>query len=123
MEIFEVLYSIFIMNRADATNYDYTKCRSIDFLREAQLKLKSKRWLLRVPLYERDWRVPLMEELGVDYRLDSTHCTEYTQESFAKEMGQAGVEIVYKEIRWGEIWCEAKLKKGEESDAILRSDQ
>lgn len=83
----------------------------VEFLRAAQERLHPKRWLIRVPLYERDWRVPLMDELGVDYRLDSTHCTEYTQESFAEEMGQAGFEVVYKEIRWGEIWCEAWTKK------------
>ena len=82
----------------------------VEFLRNAQKRLKPKRWLIRVPLYERDWRVPLMEELGVDYRLDETHFTEYTQESFAEEMAQAGLEIVHEEIRWGEIWCEAKPK-------------
>ncbi|MCK4389250.1 MAG: class I SAM-dependent methyltransferase [Desulfobacterales bacterium] len=94
----------------------------VGFLKKAQLKLNPKRWLIRVPLYERDWRVPLMEELGVDYRLDSTHYIEYTQESFAEEMEQAGLEIVHKETRWGEIWCEARLEKGEESAAILRSE-
>lgn len=75
----------------------------VRFLRAAQDRLNPKRWLIRVPLYERDWRVPLMDELGVDYRLDPTHFTEYTQESFAEEMGQAGFEVVYKEIRWGQF--------------------
>jgi len=78
----------------------------VEFLRAAQEHLMPKRWLIRVPLYERDWRVPLMDELGIDYRLDYTHCTEYTQESFAKEIEQAGLEIAHKEIRWGEIWAE-----------------
>jgi len=82
----------------------------VEFLKSAQKVLRPKRWLLRVPLYERDWRVPLMEELSIDYRLDSTHYTEYTQESFAEEMKQAGFEIVYREVRWGEIWSEVKLK-------------
>ena len=85
----------------------------VEFLQTAQEKLHPKRWLIRVPLYERDWRVPLMEELGVDYRLDKTHFIEYTQEIFAEEMGQAGFEIVYKEIRWGEIWAEVRTKKEE----------
>ena len=82
----------------------------VEFLRTMQKRLKPKRWLIRVPLYERDWRVPLMEELSIDYRLDSTHYTEYTQESFAGEMEQAELEIVYREVRWGEIWSEVKLK-------------
>jgi len=84
----------------------------IEFLLAAQERLKPKRWLLRVPLYERDWRVPLMYELGVDYRLDLTHCTEYTQESFAEEMKLAGLKIVYQEIRWGEIWAEVLPENG-----------
>lgn len=29
--------------------------------------------LIRVPNFERDWRVPLKRELGIDYRLDKTH--------------------------------------------------
>ncbi len=82
--------------------------KRVEFLRATQELLKPKRWLIRVPMYERDWRVPLMDELGVDYRLDSTHFTEYTQESFAEEMAQAGFEIVYIEIRWGEIWGEVR---------------
>ena len=36
----------------------------VEFLQAAQERLKPKRWLIRVPLYERDWRVPLMDELG-----------------------------------------------------------
>lgn len=84
--------------------------KRVEFLRTAQKKLKPKRWLIRVPVYERDWRVPLMEELGVDYRLDATHHIEYTQEIFTEEMEQAGFKIVYKEIRWGEIWCEMKAE-------------
>ncbi len=94
----------------------------VDFLKEAQLRLKPKRWLIRVPLYERDWRVPLMDELGIDYRLDHTHYIEYTQEQFVQELDQAGLEIIYQETRWGEIWCEAIATEGKKGDAILRSE-
>ena len=80
----------------------------VSFLRFAQEKLGIKRWLIRVPLYERDWRVPMMKELNLDYRLDQTHFTEYTQKSFSEEMSQAGLEIVYKETIWGEIWAEMR---------------
>ena len=41
----------------------------VEFLRAAQERLKPKRWLIRMPLYERDWRVPLMDELGVDAKI------------------------------------------------------
>src|SRR5207247_4091953 len=34
---------------------------------------QASRLLIRVPLFERDWRVPLKRELGVEWRLDPTH--------------------------------------------------
>ena len=82
-----------------------------EFLRKLQETFTPRRWLFRVPMYERDWRVPLMDELGVDSRLDDTHYIEYTKEQFVDELRQAGLRIVHEEIRWGEIWCEAVPKK------------
>ncbi|NVM23940.1 MAG: class I SAM-dependent methyltransferase [Desulfobacterales bacterium] len=58
----------------------------VDFLKRVAEQVKPKRLIIRVPLYERDWRVPLKEELGVDHRLDSTHFIEYTQEEFFEEL-------------------------------------
>jgi SAM-dependent methyltransferase len=66
------------------------------------------RYLVRVPLFERDWRVPLKRELGVEWRLDDTHFTEYTAESFAEEVRAAGFSPVHVEYRWSEIWAEIR---------------
>jgi len=76
-------------------------------LKRIQSILQPRRWLIRVPMYQRDWRVPLMKELGVDYRLDSTHQIEYSKEEFEKELYDAELEIISMDFRWGEIWCEA----------------
>jgi len=81
-----------------------------EFLRSLQERLKPKRYLIRVPLFEREWRVPLKKELGVEWRLDITHETEYTLESFAEELESAHVQAVYQEVRWSEIWCEVLPK-------------
>ncbi|MDH3692560.1 MAG: methyltransferase domain-containing protein [Gammaproteobacteria bacterium] len=78
----------------------------VHFLRSVQQIVKPKRWLIRVPMYERDWRVPLMKELGVDYRLDATHCVEHTRKEFAAELGRAGLKLLDSEHAWGEIWSE-----------------
>ena len=80
----------------------------VGFLNIIQSKLEPGKWLIRVPLYERDWRVPLMEELGIDYRLDGTHFIEYTQDNFKLELEQAGLKAVHIQIQWGEIWCEVR---------------
>lgn len=78
----------------------------VNFLQKLAGATKAKRFLIRVPLFERDWRVPLKKELGLEWRLDKTHETEYTLESFSKEIKQAGLLIVHQEVRWGEIWAE-----------------
>ena len=79
-----------------------------DFLLSMKKDISPKRVLLRVPLFERDWRVPLMKELGIDYRLDKTHFVEYVQEEFEDEIRESGYSIGEKEFRWGELWCVAK---------------
>jgi len=76
------------------------------FLQKLMRQIKPGRLLLSVPLFERHWRVPLRKELGLAYFLDDTHYSEYTQESFAREMKAAGLQIGHMEIRWGEIWAE-----------------
>ena len=78
----------------------------LGFLRQVREHCSPIKWLIRVPLFERDWRVPLMKELGAEWRLDDTHFTEYSIESFREEMALADLHIQYFECRWGEIWSE-----------------
>ncbi|MFC1815931.1 class I SAM-dependent methyltransferase [Thermodesulfobacteriota bacterium] len=79
----------------------------IAFLDKVKQQIQPGRFLLRVPMFNRDWRVPLRKELGLPYFLDDTHYIEYTQESFEQEMEEAaGLRITHMEIRWGEIWAE-----------------
>ncbi|MBN1694209.1 class I SAM-dependent methyltransferase [candidate division WOR-3 bacterium] len=82
--------------------------KRVKFLKVLQQRFKPKRFIIRVPDFERDWRVPLKKELGLDYRLDRTHFIEYTQANFAEELNRAGLEATILEYRWGEIWCVAK---------------
>lgn len=77
-----------------------------DFLHKVQFTMHPSRILIRVPLFERDWQTPLKRELGVEWRLDVTHETEYTLESFAAEIAEAKLKIVHQEVRWSEIWAE-----------------
>lgn len=83
--------------------------KRIDFLRELQNRYHPKKFLIRVPMFERDWRVPLKKELGVTYRLDATHYIEYQQEEFVEEIAQAGLHIKSFRTNWGEIWTEVAL--------------
>lgn len=76
------------------------------FLKTIQHTVQPKRWLIRVPMINRHWLVPLRQELGLPYFSDSTHYTEYTQQSFEDEMQSAGLHITTMQINWGEIWAE-----------------
>jgi 2-polyprenyl-3-methyl-5-hydroxy-6-metoxy-1,4-benzoquinol methylase len=78
----------------------------VPFLQKVKKQIQPARLLLRVPMFNRDWRVPLRKELGLPYFLDDTHYTEYTQESFKQEINAAGMRVAHMEIRWGEIWAE-----------------
>lgn len=80
--------------------------RRIFFLAELQQGLRPGRMLIRVPMIDRDWRVPLREELGMFHFGDVTHFTEYTAESFEEELREAGLSIRHVQYNWGEIWAE-----------------
>jgi SAM-dependent methyltransferase len=81
-------------------------CGRLEFLRRLRESARPSRILVRVPLFERDWRVPLRKELGCEWRLDPTHETEYTLESFREEIEAVGLTIKDQQVRWGEIWAE-----------------
>jgi len=74
-------------------------------LLSAVTSLSPRLLLIRVPQYDRDWRVPVKNECGIDYRLDKTHVLEYTEEAFDKEMMDARIEVISKKFNWGEIWA------------------
>lgn len=77
----------------------------VEFLRAVREKVAPNRVLVRVPLFDRDWRVPLKREVGVEWRLDATHRVEYTQTELLTEMREAGFDVEHLEVRWGEIWA------------------
>jgi 2-polyprenyl-3-methyl-5-hydroxy-6-metoxy-1,4-benzoquinol methylase len=86
--------------------------KRVGFLKRIIKQLQPKRFIIRVPLFERDWRVPLKKELGIDYRLDPTHYIEYTKEEYYKELDQVGLTATHTEYRWVEIWSVVEsLKK------------
>jgi hypothetical protein len=69
-------------------------------------------------MFNRDWRPPLREELGLYAYGDPTHFIEYTRESFEREMAQAGFRVRHLQVNWGEIWAEVSHDR--HSDEQLR---
>jgi len=67
-------------------------------------KTKAKRFLIRVPLFERDWRLSMRREVGANYYSDPDHEIEPTQEEFRREAAAAGLVVEQLNTPWGEIW-------------------
>jgi SAM-dependent methyltransferase len=68
----------------------------------------ARRLLVRVPSLERDWTVPLRQELGLPWFSDPQHVVEYTPELLREELREAGWEMGEPTLVWGEIWAEAQ---------------
>lgn len=75
------------------------------FLRDILRQATPERVLVRVPLFERDWQVPMREELGIGYFSDSEHFIEHRRHEFLSELAKAGLEITEMQTLWGEIWA------------------
>lgn len=69
--------------------------------------------LVRVPLLTRDWLTPYKRELGLEWRLDSTHWTEYEPQQLRQELALAGYGIESLETRFGELFALARPLSGD----------
>jgi len=67
----------------------------------------ARRLLVRVPVLERDWTVPLRRELGLPHFSDREHQLEYDVELLRRELADAGWTLGEPTVGWGEIWAEA----------------
>jgi len=65
----------------------------------------ERRILIRVPMIDRDWITLYKRELGLNWRLDPTHYTEYTLDQFHEELAAAGIKVDSADIRFGEIYA------------------
>jgi SAM-dependent methyltransferase len=79
----------------------------VSALRYIVEKTNAKKILIRVPLFERHWTIPLRKELGVNFFQDDDHKIEHTVLQFQVELHSAGLQIQELRTIWGEIWCVA----------------
>lgn len=79
----------------------------VELLRALRERVGAGRLLVRVPMVDRDWVVPLRRELGLTYFSDPEHEVEYTPELLREELRAAGWEMSEPTLVWGEIWVEA----------------
>lgn len=79
----------------------------VSFLKK--LREHSNRFLIRVPMVDRDWITLYKRELKVEYRLDPGHFIEYTLDTFIEEIEKAGLKLDSYRIRYGEIYAIATV--------------
>ena len=68
--------------------------------------------LLRVPVLDRDWTVPLKQEVGLPHFSDPGHHVEYDADGFRAELEAAGLDATEVVLIWGEIWASAEPLTG-----------
>ncbi len=77
----------------------------VEFLVLLNSNIKAKRFLIRVPCYERDWQIPLRDNFGMNYFTDSDHKIEHKLLEFCSEIDKSKLEITEIITNWGEIWA------------------
>tara|TARA_B100001989_G_scaffold73402_1_gene50186 strand:- start:103 stop:873 length:771 start_codon:yes stop_codon:yes gene_type:complete len=77
----------------------------INFLKDIIRKSGAKKFLIRVPLFERDWQLALRKELEIYYYSDADHKIEHSIEEFKKEINFCNLKIKELKTVWGEIWA------------------
>ena len=81
----------------------------VTFLKNLMHHTGAKKILLRVPLFERDWKLGLRKELNINYYSDDDHKIEHTLQEFSDEVYQAGITIFDIKTLWGEIWAVGRV--------------
>ena len=80
----------------------------IGFLRDIVRQAAPEKILIRVPLFERDWKLPLRRELGIGYFSDPEHFIEHRLDELAAELLAADLKQSETITLWGEIWTECR---------------
>jgi 2-polyprenyl-3-methyl-5-hydroxy-6-metoxy-1,4-benzoquinol methylase len=78
------------------------------FLTDLQQATRAPRILIRVPLFERDWQMPLRRELAINYFSDDDHKIEHELKEFHAELNAVGLHAVETLTLWGEIWADCR---------------
>lgn len=81
----------------------------VGFLRDVLRQALPERVLIRVPLFERDWSLPLRQELGIGYFSDPEHFIEHRLDELLSELAAAGLEPIELITLWGEIWTSCRI--------------
>ena len=108
----------------DATTFDYKKLEKVDYVTLSnvlehienrisfikklidEISWNSKpKFLIRVPMIDREWISVYKKEIGVEWKLDNTHFTEYSLSQFKDEMIVNNLTLNNYSIKFGELFA------------------
>lgn len=75
------------------------------FLADVISQARPNQILIRVPLFERSWKMAMRRELGVNYFSDEEHFIEHQLSEFRKELEESSLQAAELQTLWGEIWA------------------
>lgn len=82
----------------------------VGFLASIRERLNPGSLLIRVPLFERSWHMPMRREVGANFLSDPDHRIEHTRDAFEAEVNAAGFTILELQTPWGEIWARCETQ-------------
>ncbi len=85
----------------------------IGFLKTILQRAQPRRVLIRVPHFERDWKMPMRKELGLNYFSDAEHFIEHRLDELQAELAEAGLRPTVVHALWGEIWAYCERAEGD----------
>ena len=80
----------------------------VGFLRDILRQAQPEKVLIRVPLFERDWKLLLCNELGVNYFSDTEHFIKHRYDELRNELNSAGLLSAEVITLWGEKWVDCR---------------
>ncbi|KAB2891954.1 MAG: hypothetical protein F9K32_02160 [Desulfobulbaceae bacterium] len=80
--------------------------KRVELLDRLRAKVFPKRFLIRVPMIDRDWTDCFRRLLGLPYFSDPTHFIEFTLECFIQEMQETRFAVSSCEVKWGALYAE-----------------
>jgi SAM-dependent methyltransferase len=82
----------------------------VGFLSDILRQANPVKVLTRVPMFERDWQIPLRKELGANYFSDAEHFIEHRVDELKDELEKVNLRPVEMILLWGEIWADCRPK-------------
>jgi len=82
----------------------------VQFLTKIIQNTNVKKILIRIPAFERNWKIALRSKLKIKYFSDDEHFIEHKYDAIRNELQDADLNIISIKSIWGEYWIKTSVK-------------